>query len=336
MRLGKGLLTMIKDHDVSATTSILVKRKSCPTCDAGMDSQRILYDVPYCDADLTAFLSHYYSSKFNADLFSDCRFTVLKCARCSLAYQKWVPSEEFIYTLYNDWLSSGRSPTPFSWTPDTVRYSRDAHELIMVSKMLQRPLSEITFLDYGMGWGKFCMTAMMMGCRTFGYDVALDRVEYGKQLGIKSVEIEQIPTLAADYISTEQVFEHLSEPYEVIEVLASALKIGGVLKISVPFAKDLSSRLRHPDWNARKYTRNSLNPIHPLEHVNCFTANSLKSLGQRVGLEVAKVDWTSQYRFLTVGGVNWRQPREVARALLRPFYRRFYPHKLYILLQKNG
>ena len=57
--------------------------------------------------------------------------------------------------------------------------------------------------------------------------------------------VEQAENLRFDFINTEQVFEHISEPLETLKELKTLLKPGGIIKISVPTADDINRRLKN-------------------------------------------------------------------------------------------
>jgi 2-polyprenyl-3-methyl-5-hydroxy-6-metoxy-1,4-benzoquinol methylase len=93
-----------------------------------------------------------------------------------------------------------------------------------------------------------------------------------------------LPADRFHFINTEQVFEHLVDPMAELLRLASALRPGGLVRISVPNGTAVESRLSNPDWNAAKGSPRSLNAVAPLEHINCFNHRSLETLGVRAGL----------------------------------------------------
>jgi hypothetical protein len=138
-----------------------------------------------------------------------------------------------------------------------------------------------------------------------------------------------------DFVNTEQVFEHLSDPYEIISILASALRRGGLLKISVPQAPDLEYRLNGFDWNASPGRRSLLTAVHPLEHVNCFDARSLIALARRVGLEPVRIPVRAYMAFVRrPSAIPWTDPRAFAKAWARPLYHRFSRENLYMWFRR--
>ena len=130
---------------------------------------------------------------------------------------------------------------------------------------------------------------------------------------------EKLPAERFHFINTEQVFEHLVDPAGTVKALANALRPDGLLKISVPNAADLDRRLARGHWDAVKHTEDSLNIVHPLEHLNAFTVRALEVMAADAGLRRVKVRLREQYAAAT----NWRPPREFVRNLAKPLVRNF-------------
>jgi hypothetical protein len=127
---------------------------------------------------------------------------------------------------------------------------------------------------------------------------------------------EEIAYHRFDLVNTEQVFEHLVDRYATVLHLARSLLPGGLLKISVPPSGDIQRRLRANDWKAPKSTRNSLNAVAPLEHVNCYAVRSLLALAERVGLEPASLPLAAYFQVISLTG----GPTSVARQVLKPLF----------------
>ena len=87
-----------------------------------------------------------------------------------------------------------------------------------------------------------------------------------------------------------------------------------------PDGGDIKRRLAVLDWSAPKDSPDSLNPVSPLEHINCFSGHSLMALAEACGL---------RRRELPLGAlsisVRLSLPARTAKDLLRPLYRRIAP-----------
>jgi SAM-dependent methyltransferase len=100
---------------------------------------------------------------------------------------------------------------------------------------------------------------------------------------------EEIPGYQFDCINAEQIFEHLPNPLETLQYISQSLKPNGVIRISVPNGWDIRNRLKILDWAALKGSKNTLYPISPLEHINCFNHDALVRMAELAGLAPIQV-----------------------------------------------
>ena len=89
---------------------------------------------------------------------------------------------------------------------------------------------------------------------------------------------DQVTKFEYDFINTEQVLEHVVDPYSVINLLASLLKDNGILKISVPNAK---YHLRKN--NLIMITRNHLERA-PHSNILTFSLTPHLDILQKIGI----------------------------------------------------
>jgi len=139
-------------------------------------------------------------------------------------------------------------------------------------------------LDYGMGWGEWCQMARSFGCQTWGYDISAPVLERAQRQGLQVVSDLENQTGAFDVINAEQVFEHLVDPLATLQRLKQCLSPRGVIRICVPSGRRIHQNLRRGAWTADRHSRHSLSPVAPLEHLNCFAADSLAAMGRAAGL----------------------------------------------------
>ena len=124
-------------------------------------------------------------------------------------------------------------------------------------------------------------------------------VAYAQANGIKVVDWDDIPGHGFDVINADQVFEHIPNPLETLNHLKKGLAPGGIIKIDVPRPADIDRTLAVMDWTAAKYSKNSLNDVAPLEHINCFRQSSLRELAKQAGMKQVYLPVGVQYRHLT-------------------------------------
>jgi SAM-dependent methyltransferase len=159
--------------------------------------------------------------------------------------------------------------------------------------------------------------ASAFGCDSYGTELSETRIKYAQAKGIKVIAWDEIPQYRFDFINTEQVFEHIPEPLQTLRHLKTALKPGGIIKVSVPEADDIKRRLRLMDWKAPKDSRNSLNPVAPLEHINFFRTKSLTKMARAAGMEEVFIPIKLQFRY----SFDWGGIKQVAKNFLGPIYR---------------
>jgi 2-polyprenyl-3-methyl-5-hydroxy-6-metoxy-1,4-benzoquinol methylase len=179
-----------------------------------------------------------------------------------------------------------------------------------------------------MGWGKWALMAKAFGSDTYGSELSKSRIQFAKSNGVNVISWDEISLQQFDFINTEQVFEHISDPLGTLCWLKNALKPNGLLKIGVPSRQDIKRRLRVMDWKSPKGTRDSLNPVAPLEHINCFTRLSLLTMAKKAGMQEIFIPMKTLYAY-TVG---WGQIKKFPENVLLPIWRNVFKKPNYILL----
>lgn len=307
------------------------ERARCPVCDSA--NTRRIADVPYNDAALNGYMRTYYKKATDLDAWlGGASFRVDRCLDCTLAYQATVGDEELLGTLYDQWLNITHHPSTAAYRSEVANAvrSRDGHELLTAAHVLGAPVNTLRVFDYGMGWGLWLQIALSLGARAFGYDLSSKRCEEAAARGVEVTTPERFHEVNADFVNADQILEHCADPKQAIREIATSVRRGGLVKISVPRADDLESRLASPQWNARAHARQSLHPIQPLEHVNCFTPKSLARLCSSAGLMPYAIPLRAYLSFLTEPhAAPWTQPKRLAKAFARPAYNVFARHRIY-------
>jgi SAM-dependent methyltransferase len=260
-----------------------------------------------------------------------------ECGNCGLVFQRYVGGEKFLTELYDVWLSKDGDPyrdNPiFRDVMEAPVESRDGHELMIVAAFLGKPLTSLKVLDFGMGLGLWARVAKALGCSTFGHDLSASRMLLAANAGIRVLEFDAISEHRFDFINTDQLFEHVVDPGGLAKMLADVLAPGGILKIAVPRGDGTPSRLKTGDWLTQVRSAKSLNPVLPLEHVNCFSAKALTNLGHSAALVRVLPRWSDRFSFLKHGMP--RKPKRFAKAVLRPWHRFHGKYDLYTWFQRQ-
>jgi 2-polyprenyl-3-methyl-5-hydroxy-6-metoxy-1,4-benzoquinol methylase len=243
-------------------------------------------------------------------------YVLYECKKCGLIYQAEIPNEFLMEKLYGHWLDPEISVAAKAMSRRDLNYHvNDAGEVMMLIAYFGGNPSRLHFLDHGMGWGSWALMAKAFGCHAYGTEISQTKLEYCSSQGIEVIQWQDLEKHKFDFINTEQLFEHISEPLATLRQLKKALKPNGLIKISVPDGTDTKRRLKVGDWTAVKYSKNSLNAISPLEHVNCFSRTTVIKMAEIAGLKEVRIALTLQYIYW----VNWKPIKPLIYTMLRPF-----------------
>lgn len=259
----------------------MLLRKTCPSC--SLDNFQSLYSCAY--ADLKDYITNSYTGVVDYKPLENETFCVNKCLNCGLIYQQYIPDDELLGELYDKWIDPVRAKKRHFSNVDLQHRLNLCRDVSTLVNYFNRSPSDIKVFDFGMGWGQWCSMAHALGCDSYGGELSKERIDYAISHGIKVVEWDDIPGMKFDFINTEQVFEHLTQPLEVFAHLKKGLNSGGLIRISVPNGRNIEKHIKKIDWSKLDKNAGMFNPIYPLEHVNCFTHESLVNLADQVGLE---------------------------------------------------
>ncbi|MGB5873474.1 MAG: class I SAM-dependent methyltransferase [Bacteroidota bacterium] len=303
------------------------KRKECPAC--GSVNSTTLFSCGFTESPIKEYLTtHYRIDSDSLLLLEGGRYTLKECPRCELIYQEDVPGDPLSSEIYEAWIEAPLALDTYLEEP-IESYLYWLPEIAWALSGFKSPPASLRVLDVGMGWARWCKLAQGFGCRVYGLEISTSRIEYAERFGLTTLSWEELPQHRFDFINTEQVFEHLPDPREAAATLATSLEPGGVLKISVPVCKKIKQRIARGDWEAPKDSSHSLNPVAPLEHLNCYSHKAVSDLTQQAGL----VEYTLPWRgiFLAIHGGNFR---EAVKNLIRPVYRNLWKPAHYRFFQK--
>lgn len=312
------------------STPYFVNRKVCPACKS--ERYRKIYSCQFTKSPIKEYLESFYlpQGRIEFEYLRDSEFILNECDTCGLIYQEDIPNDFLMKKIYDEWINPLKSYEAQQNTiiDDYLLYSQEVLTLITYFRTMP---SHLEFLDFGMGWGMWCQIAKTMGCKPYGTELSDTRIEHVKSNGIKVISWNDLPNHTFHFINTEQVFEHIAEPLDMMNSLKKMLKPGGLLKISVPNGADIKRRLKISDWMAPKNSRNSLNPVAPLEHINCFNYRSIITMAKKAGLEQVKIPLNIQYLY-TIRKNHFKQ---ILKAFLRPFYRNIFNRGTYVFFTKK-
>lgn len=307
------------------------ERSSCPIC-GSMDVSDV-YSKPYVGSEIETFLRGKYDRLPRPEPFEtrfrDQQFVVCECRRCRAYFQRFAPTPGLAAEYYDTWIASHGRP---DWRFD--EYAHRINEALVLTSFLlkhtgKRSPAELSILDFGVGRGLFALAMRACGCRVAALDLSQAREEEARRNGLDIVASDEIPGSDFDFINTEQVFEHLPKPQETAGLLARGLRTGGVLKISVPYARWLETGPVVFDAKASRYGKGSMMFLQPIEHLNYFRRPSLNVMMGDLGCSEVKLSASDELNY----AFNWKGMRNIVKNLARPLVRARFRN--YLLFSKG-
>ncbi len=296
-------------------------RDSCPVCDSKKGDE--VYSCGFGEAPISDYLDWFYSSqgaKIDAEKLNDGSYRLIRCDDCKLIYQQEILNDPMMEVLYDRWLAADidNQYNAYQSTARTMRYITEIKRIIDYFK---RAPSSIKVMDFGMGWSEWIRIAASFGCQAYGAELSAAKIEHARRFGIEVLSWDEMPEHEFCLVNTEQVFEHIPHPYETLVHLKKCLKPDGLIKISVPDGAGIEAKLKKSGWQHYQRDSQSLNAAAPLEHINCFTHESLLVLAERTGMKAVSMPLPTQLS----GFVDIKQPAASVKSMLKPVYQRVRP-----------
>jgi len=305
--------------------SYFVKRKKCPVCNSKIVKE--IYSCRYTKNPIKRYLENFYKDRMESQYLLNEFFVLVQCNNCEAIYQKYIPNMFFMKIIYGKWLSTKKED---NIDDRTIKIREHIREISIIKEMIRKK-NNLKFLDYGMGTGEWCLAAKSVGIEVFGLDLSKELVDRARIYGIKTLNEKDLKKHSFDYINTEQVFEHISNPLQTLKKLRKSLTPEGIIKISVPNGKNLKEYINKENWGISKGKKGSLNPVSPLEHITSFTYKSLIIMGASASLEEIKIPLIIQYKYTNF----FDKPKKILNKLFRPFYLKYGSYSTYIFFQKS-
>lgn len=257
----------------------------------GSSRKSILVSVPYTDPRVWKFIETYYEGRVQRTDLVDVDYELAKCLECGFVWQANILSDEYMDILYHRWINPQHSISKKKHA-DVELYVQYSEELAGAIRYLKKRPFEIDILDFGMGWGYWCQMAKAFGCNSWGYEISPERIVFARSNGIEVIDnLDVLPSRKFDFINLEQVLEHVNKPRDLLVLLADSLRSNGLIHIGVPNGKSIEHEVGRDDWEAKK------DAVQPLEHINCFTFESLTTMAESAGLTLVKGSVRSKQAF---------------------------------------
>ena len=260
-------------------------RERCPACEATESTE--IYSRGFLDPPIRDYLVDFYKDQGGVDFdyLRPGRYVLDECRECGLIYQRLILNDTGMQKLYDEWIDGQIVRETVVKHKKLEYYAELAAEVQAVVRYLGREPRDLKLLDFGMGWGEWCLMAKAHSCEVFGAELSDVRIQHAQAALIQVISWDEIRSRRFDFINTEQVFEHIPYPLQTLKALGESLAPGGLIRVSVPNGSRIKKSLRAGRWGADKNSRQSLNPVAPLEHINCYHYQSLRRMGEVAGLK---------------------------------------------------
>jgi 2-polyprenyl-3-methyl-5-hydroxy-6-metoxy-1,4-benzoquinol methylase len=206
----------------------------------------------------------------------------VRCMQCGLAFHRYIMTEESIQDFYSNWIDANqieRYEAGLGPSESTTKFETARQYVKHVLRIASISGPDCRILDFGCGDGAFLTVCRVFGFESYGIDISTTRDQRADHAGVKVLPslsaLDSIGVGALDVVSMFQVLEHLAEPDLVLQQLVSRLRIGGLVIIEVPDCSGITVPTNRHEFHA----------VHPLEHINHFTPESLSGLARSHGLE---------------------------------------------------
>lgn len=269
------------------------KRLNCPICQSADLS--VIYSIQTKTPEFTKFLKleKFYSENFykliQNGLLKEVVFEIVKCNKCNFIFQSNVLNDEGMFLLYNHWLDKELLLKYYS----EMKPNEYEKALLKVIKKVFKKENNINILDYGAGYGNFCALSKKLGFNTFAFDLSNDKNEYIiSDIGVNKISNLNDYELFFDFIFVNQVFEHVSDPLNILKKLKNSLSHKGIIYISVPDCNRIEETIKNNGLTEELFMQ-----LSPQQHINAFNNKTLLKLGYEAGLRQLNIfDFLNLYR----------------------------------------
>jgi len=169
----------------------------------------------------------YKVASFSVDIYPDKQlvhpsFSVIKCSNCFLMYKSAIPRIDDLYLYYSN-LDSGYENVKDLFPTDRI-----------ITEHFNKKTQSCTILDYGCGTGRI-LSKLDIKDKCYGIDINQSAMEIAQKKGIIAINEKDLKLNYKDFFDSiilSDVYEHLTSPKELLELLLYSLKPGGELIIS--------------------------------------------------------------------------------------------------------
>jgi SAM-dependent methyltransferase len=258
------LMLSQSSHDTAVND--LFETVSCPIC--GSNQSKVIRAQNYAGSVTADDIRKLYSASSSHVLMDQ----VVECTSCSLVYVNPRPASELTLSSYSD-------------AVDPVFVSQNRDRIVTFRKTLSKVLHKLgetdgkerRLLDIGCAGGAFPVAARDLGFDPVGVEPSRWLADYGRRtygLDIRNGILKEgmFPRDSFDVVTLWDVIEHVPDPHQLLTLVNSLLKPGGLLLVNYPDVGSIAARFlgsRWPFWLS----------VHLLYYTRGTMARQLKQAG---------------------------------------------------------
>jgi SAM-dependent methyltransferase len=262
--------------------AVFRERNQCVLC--GGAELQVIWQGRFCDEPANKWMRAFHYSGDIEQALGDETFVRVACRVCGMRFHRRVLTDEWLATLYAEWISSAQVD---AFEADRRQTRPDAAFIAgtqLVKHLLRlRHLSRahgrnpLHLLDFGCGDGKFLRLGAGLGFEVSGVDASASRRARAERGGIPIAsslsELDAHSRDGYDCVTLFEVLEHVADPRGILDALRARMRPQAVLLVEVPDCRDIVVPRSFAEFDA----------VQPLEHINHFTPGTLTALCRRAG-----------------------------------------------------
>jgi 2-polyprenyl-3-methyl-5-hydroxy-6-metoxy-1,4-benzoquinol methylase len=237
---------------------------------------------PICNSSSNSFYTEVYDDRYGYPG----RFKLYKCNDCQHVYLDEKFDSETLTSLYTDYYPRSNfninNFKPRKEIKGFGSWFKGEHR----SAYTYVP-KNVRVLDVGCGFGETLAYHKQRGCEVYGCEVDqnIERVaeEHGFNVHVGLYDSANYEENFFDYITLDQVIEHVTDPIEILKGISYNLKTGGTAILSCPNVNG---------WGA-SYYKNKWLHWHTPYHLHFFSKKSMRDAAKKAGMIVVKVKYAA-------------------------------------------
>ena len=237
-------------------------KRMCPVC--GSPNHSLLFRQQFATLSGVALLKGY---------------DVAACDGCGFTFAQGLPDQAAFDSYYKE-VSKYENPDQTLSSAMAERFEESLSFMLLVTGLKEKSFLKLSFADIGCATGNFLRFLKEKGAQDItGIDPSRACVDFLNGNNIRAFQssvFHMDNKIKYDFIRFNAVLEHIEDVNQAIESLKGKLSPNGYLYISVPEVRGFEHLNQCP---FQEFS---------VEHINYFSANSLRQLMARHGLNAVK------------------------------------------------